>query len=525
VNEHTNETPSDGSVQAERIDEDLTAAESDNLVAEHEATAEHRAGTQRGAEVGSRRVRTNDYVAPNHGDTGAPPQWFGMALGALLVALAVAAAIFLYSSDDTEASSLVARRADPTPVATSTPEPTAVPTAAATSTPVPTAAPVEPEPVTVYDRASASNQFSILAGAAATTGLDGELASRSPITVFAPTDAAFADVDLAAFSDAEIQQILSYHVADGIYTSDDLNIGDSIETITGEPVQINDGFVVNDTATIIDTDIEASNGVIHAIDSVLIPRAFRSTVGGLVDSDTRQLAELADAVEATGLRDALDQEGPITVFAPIDSAFGDASELLATTDVETTTEILAYHVVAGEYLSSDLVVGQELTTVQGETLVITEGLMVNADASIEVADLLASNGVVHKIDSVLLPGTFRTERALNELFALEPIQFATASARILSDSEPVLDQAIEILTADTTGAVEIEGHTDSVGGESSNQSLSQDRAESVVDYLVDGGVEADRLTAVGYGESQLKIDPETSAADRQQNRRIEFRVS
>lgn len=529
MNEHSNETLSDDSVttdHAETTDHaDGGLAQTDSkgdLGAAGTGTTEHRAAAARGTEVGSGRVRTNDYVPPDHGDTGGTPQWFGMALGALLVVAAIAAALFVYSSDDTDASSLVARRADPTPVATATPE--AAPTPTAEPTVAPTAVPSEPEPITVYDRAAAAYQFSTLADAAATVGLAGELASRSPITVFAPTDAAFADVDLSAFSESDIQQILSYHVVDGLYASDDLNVGGSIETITGEAVRINDDYVVNDTATIIDTDIEASNGVIHAIDAVLIPRAFRPTVGELVDNDTRQLSALGGAVAAMGLRDALDQEGPITVFAPVDAAFGDAGELLAASDAEDTTAVLAYHVVPGEYLSSDLSVGQELTTVQGETIVITEGLTLNSRASIEVADILASNGVVHKIDGVLLPGTLRTEQALNNLFSLDPIQFETASARILSESEPVLDQAIEILTANATGAVEIEGHTDSVGGESSNESLSQRRAESVLDYLTEGGVDADRLTAVGYGESRLKIEPETSAADRQQNRRIEFRV-
>lgn len=530
MNEHSNEidgeeeiaaaasSPLAGAGDSAPADDDAKrgAVRSDEIV-------DHRAATQRGADVGRSRVRTNDYV-PAHAVEAATPQWFGFALGALLVLGAVAAAFFLYSSDDTDSSSLVARRAEPTTVATptpvATPEPTETP-APPTATPVPAA----PGPITVLDRAAGSSQFSILAGAVGAAGLDGELASRSPITVFAPTDAAFEKVDLSQFSESEIEEILAYHVIDGQYGSDDLNVGDSLETITGEPIVVTDDSMINNQAVIIDTDIEASNGVIHAIDTVLLPRAFGPTVGDLIDSDPQDdLSSLASSVESMGLRDALDQEGPITVFAPTNAAFDEASEVLATTDDDRTTAVLAYHVVPGEFPSSDLSIGQELTTVQGETIVITEGVTLNDDASVVEADLLASNGVVHKIDRVLVPGTFRTEQALNDLFALEPIQFATASARILSDSEPVLDQAIETLTANPTGAVEVEGHTDSVGGEASNESLSQRRAESVVDYLIGGGVDADRLTAIGYGETRLKINPEESAADRQQNRRIEFRI-
>lgn len=517
-------TPADGADGVVRAGDATNAADLASADAQPGPFPEQRATTQRGADIGTSRVRTNDYVPARAGDGGGTPQWFGFALGALLVLAAVGAAFFLYSSDETDSSSLVARRAEPTALATATPvaapEPTAAP-ATPTATPQPAAI---AEPDTVFDRAAGSEQFSVLAGAITAVGLDGELQTRSPITVFAPTDAAFAKVDLSRFSESELQEVLVYHVLDGQYGSDDLSVGDSLETITGESIVINDGFVINNRSAIIDTDIEASNGVVHAIDTVLIPRAFGPTVGDLIDGDADQLTSLATAVESMGLGDALDGDGPITVFAPTNAAFDDAGSLLATTDDDQTTAVLAYHVVPGEYLAADLSVGQELTTVQGESLIITEGLTINDDASIEEADLLASNGVVHKIDTVLVPGTFRTEQALNELFALDPIQFETASARILAESEPVLDEAIATLTASPTGDVEIEGHTDSVGGEQSNQSLSQRRAESVREYLVAGGVEPDRLTAIGYGESRLKVDPEESAADRQQNRRIEFRV-
>ncbi|HSJ36542.1 MAG TPA: fasciclin domain-containing protein [Acidimicrobiia bacterium] len=122
---------------------------------------------------------------------------------------------------------------------------------------------------------------------------------------------------------------------------------------------------------------------------------------------------LAAALDAADLVDTLKGEGPFTVFAPTDAAFEaaladlglTADELLA--DTETLTSILTYHVVPGEVPATDVVTldGQEVETVNGETLTITidgETVMVD-DATVAQADVFASNGVIHVIDSVLLP--------------------------------------------------------------------------------------------------------------------------
>lgn len=111
--------------------------------------------------------------------------------------------------------------------------------------------------------------------------------------------------------------------------------------------------------------------------------------------------------------------------------------------------------------------------------------------------------------------------SLNELFQLEPIQFDTGSAAIRAESQPTLDEAVRLLTAVPTGNVEIQGHTDDQGPEDSNLALSQARAESVLAYLVNGGVDAGRLAAVGFGETSPTADNST-AEGRQLNRRIEF---
>jgi len=117
------------------------------------------------------------------------------------------------------------------------------------------------------------------------------------------------------------------------------------------------------------------------------------------------------------------------------------------------------------------------------------------------------------------------EIELEELFSLNPIQFDTASANIRGESAPTLDEAVTLIQADETLDVSIEGHTDSQGDDVGNQALSQARAESVQTYLANGGVAPERLTATGFGETQLKIDPEVTPEDFEMNRRIEFKVS
>jgi len=116
---------------------------------------------------------------------------------------------------------------------------------------------------------------------------------------------------------------------------------------------------------------------------------------------------LVAAVEAAGLVDTLKGEGPFTVFAPTDEAFaalpaGTLEALLA--DPEALAKILTYHVVAGKVMSGDLTNGMMATTVNGAniTIMTEDGVMVN-DANVIAADIEASNGVIHVIDTVLIP--------------------------------------------------------------------------------------------------------------------------
>lgn len=119
---------------------------------------------------------------------------------------------------------------------------------------------------------------------------------------------------------------------------------------------------------------------------------------------------LVAAVEAAGLVERLKGEGPFTVFAPTDEAFaalpeGTVEDLLMEENRDQLTSILTYHVVPGSVMSGDLSDGMEAETVEGSTVTISidgDTVMVN-DATVTTADIEASNGVIHVIDSVIMP--------------------------------------------------------------------------------------------------------------------------
>ena len=146
------------------------------------------------------------------------------------------------------------------------------------------------------------------------------------------------------------------------------------------------------------------------------------------------------------------------------------------------------------------------------------------EANIVTTDIEAVGGVVHVIDTVLIPGTIKTEIALNQIVGSDPVLFAVGSPFIAESSKPVLERVAEILLDNPEGNLEVEGHSDTDGPEDINLDLSKSRAEAVMEFLISKGVDPNRISATGYGETRLKIDPEITAQDRADNRRIEFRV-
>jgi uncharacterized surface protein with fasciclin (FAS1) repeats len=282
------------------------------------------------------------------------------------------------------------------------------------------------EPGTIVDIAVADGRFDTLVAALQAANLAETLAGEGPFTVFAPTDAAFSRLpegtveallnDIPALTD-----ILLYHVVSGeVLAEQALELGEA-ETLQGQSVEItfDEGNIlipgglafVND-ARIRITDIQASNGVIHVIDRVILPpaEAEEESMGTIVDiavADGR-FETLVAALQAAELVETLSGEGPFTVFAPTDDAFaklpeGTVEGLLE--DIPALTDILLYHVVSGEVLAADVVELESAETVLGESVSIRveDGNVYINDSMVIITDIMADNGVIHVIDTVLLP--------------------------------------------------------------------------------------------------------------------------
>jgi len=208
---------------------------------------------------------------------------------------------------------------------------------------------------------------------------------------------------------AKLQAILKYHVIAGEKKAAEVVKSSGFTTLEGQRVEfmLKGDKAMIDGARIVKTDIQASNGVIHVIDSVILPAS-----DNLVETaaSAKQFGTLLAAAKAAGLADVLANGGPFTVFAPTDEAFaalGDTvDELLQPENKAELANILKYHVVPGRIYSTDAVKAGQAKTLTGHPIMIqTKGgdVLVNS-AKIASADLDASNGVIHVIDSVLVPG-------------------------------------------------------------------------------------------------------------------------
>jgi transforming growth factor-beta-induced protein len=312
-------------------------------------------------------------------------------------------------------ASFVLAACAPAATPTMAPEPTEQP--APTATPVPPTE--EPMPKDIVDTAIADGRFTTLVAAAQAAGLVDALKGEGPLTVFAPTDDAFAKLPAGTIEDLlkpenieTLKNILLYHVVDGKVMAADVAGLDKATTLLGEDVTVKTDMgkvYLNENAMVVITDIETSNGVIHVIDTVLLPPAQLADIVETAVADGR-FTTLVTAVQAAGLVDTLKGEGPFTVFAPTDDAFaklpeGTVEELLKPENLQKLTDILLYHVAAGKMMAADIAEMETIETVLGPELKVKVdmGNIYINDAQVIIADVEALNGVIHVIDTVLLP--------------------------------------------------------------------------------------------------------------------------
>ncbi|MBQ0733610.1 fasciclin domain-containing protein [Aquimarina celericrescens] len=267
--------------------------------------------------------------------------------------------------------------------------------------------------------------------------LSGE--TSAPFTVFAPTNDAFADllarfdIEIGDLTAAQLEIVLNYHVLAGASVlAEDLpgiTDGEIINTLLqNEIIKLNleGGAFLRDRSgvdsEIIVTDVKATNGVIHAIDKVLLPTAALDALGRSItaaaynNGEDSNFSSLYAALRYTGLNDALDNAMMRTVFAPTNDAFATLLDGAALTDlpVETVTQILLNHVVSGKLLSTDLTTSYANTlATYGDTDnnlsiyininsgVVLNGGSANTGATVSAANIETRNGVIHEVDAVI----------------------------------------------------------------------------------------------------------------------------
>ncbi|MDB2440618.1 fasciclin domain-containing protein [Luminiphilus sp.] len=293
-----------------------------------------------------------------------------------------------------------------------------LPAAPEASTPAP-----EPSAGNIVEVATASGSFPTLLAAVEAAGLADALSDESAsLTVFAPTEEAFAALPEgtldALLADPEaLAGILTYHVLGsevGVSAALDL-APTTVETLKGVDVALtkrDDDYLYVNLSKVVDYDIEASNGVIHVVDSVLLPPDLTPstmTIAEIASSNDDFETLVAAATAANLVATLNDPDASLTVFAPTDAAFealGDATLNYLLNNLDVLESTLLYHVVAGAELSSiDAIAaaGSAVGMANGDEATISlgdSGLMIES-ANIVVTDIVASNGIIHVIDSVL----------------------------------------------------------------------------------------------------------------------------
>lgn len=274
----------------------------------------------------------------------------------------------------------------------------------------------------IVQTAQALPDFSILVEAVVAAGLATTLSGTGPFTVFAPTNTAFAallaELDLTKeqlLADrALLTQVLTYHVLPARVLRAEVPVGSAITTVQGESFTVSNGLQISDrnarTASIVATDVFTSNGVIHVVDRVILPKL--PTIAELAIA-TPQFSILVEALTAANLVAAVSGPAVLTVFAPTNDAFGlllaelglSKAQLLA--DTALLTKVLTYHVLPGRVLRSEVPVGVPIATLQGQRFTVDAQLRITdangRSAGITATDAFARNGTVHTLDRVILP--------------------------------------------------------------------------------------------------------------------------
>ncbi|CAJ1943851.1 unnamed protein product [Cylindrotheca closterium] len=316
------------------------------------------------------------------------------------------------------------------------PPPTPNPTPAPTPQPT-TARPTLPQNIFEIAEGNSCPHETLLNVIDTTPGVKTFLISSFPVTIFGPTNSAFAsagDVD-----DATLGNLLAGHVVPGVLTTADIIANECVEvmSLAGEQLRIryaNAQIEINDAVVTCD-DAIGPGGNILGVDRVILPGTFRPCRNGYVeqafqfgipDPETMPFGSMYDAAwrrggyglllssitRSTGVMDAIARHYPVTIFAPNDEAFNAMFDMLVMTDMRDIGSIFSAHVVKGIYTLRDFAEAgcMELDTVGGTKIrVLVENLMVKVnDGLLTTPDMVGNgaDGIIQGIDTFLLEGSF-----------------------------------------------------------------------------------------------------------------------
>ncbi|XP_078698491.1 transforming growth factor-beta-induced protein ig-h3-like isoform X1 [Branchiostoma floridae x Branchiostoma belcheri] len=277
---------------------------------------------------------------------------------------------------------------------------------------------VTPTTGTIDDFVSNNDRFATLRTAITAAGLSEMIQGEGPFTLFAPTNEAFNKIPPETLNrilgDADsLDALLKYHILDSGFCSAFITRRHKLRTMEGSRVnvscgrgEVGDEFRVNQEVKIVESDIVTDNGIIHVIDSVLIPNAAKN-----VAEMSQSVAPPAinEYLSSSGIIDEMAEGGPWTILAPTDQAFealpADVQSRLAT-DTAFQKEIIGRHIVEGQLTGRKLIQGQDLRAIDGDTTLRTSlyrKTFCIDNACAYKGDHEANNGAVILIDRVLMP--------------------------------------------------------------------------------------------------------------------------
>ncbi len=279
--------------------------------------------------------------------------------------------------------------------------------------------PATPVAKSIYEIAKADTSFSILVAGIDKAGLKTTLSGTGTFTVFAPNNAAFRKLDLSveeinSMTDPqeieEMKNVILFHALGSKVKSTDLSntYVPTLFTVNGNGVSLKTSInpvKINGYANVLTANIEASNGILHVVDELLIPPTVVD-----IAVNNGSFNALVSALDKAELVSTLEDGENLTVFAPTDNAFSAINFKLEDFTKESLTPILTAHVLGTQVRSAQIQNNQEVTTLNDKvklTFNTSMGVKFSggktSDISVTTADLQATNGVVHVINKVILP--------------------------------------------------------------------------------------------------------------------------